>query len=402
MKKATIAILICAALLSVVLPVFDDFTNTPAEGWGIEVFLNDSDIPDYYPDGFWGSFDLPGQALSVFNDVWNSYEHEDGSPFDDIGWNAILYDERYIPKASYWYNSETGHLVRHVNLYTYALRFEGIKPVLYKKKKIVRSFTVVSGVDKEKLDEIVAHYKRSVDIDSSIIVRRTKFDPDDSGREPGYVDLSRTNHFKSYRIEEYPDVPAAVIEYLKAHHNWSAIDDVHFIKNDAERRVYGLNVRVRWDETHDRIYVIEYDATADIIYSSEFENIDPDNGAKSSPLYDDIYIIPKLRKEAEKIFPISDYYFGFDYIIMDYLPDDIRISHPPAGTTYAEFAENFSDDDFHIAMRFRQLSENVDFDIEATKEFMIEHLIDELSVITFDSYVYFQRTGVTVTVNDWS
>lgn len=331
MKKATIAILICAALLSVVLPVFDDFTNTPAKGWGIEVFLNDSDIPDYYPDDFWGSFKLPGQALSVFNDVWNSYEHEEGNPFySDLVFDAKLKyeNENHSFKDSYLYNSETGHLARHVNLYSYALRFEGIKPVLYKKKKIVRSFTVVSGVDKEKLDEIVVHYKRSVDIDSSIIVRRTKFDPDDSGREPGYVDLSCTNHIKSYGIEEYPDVPAAVIEYLKTHHNWSAIDDVHFIKNDAERRVYGLNVRVRWDETHDRIYVIEYDATADIIYSSEFEDIDPDNGAKSSPLYDEIYILPKLRKEADKIFPISDYYHESGSIILSYLTYDYGILHP--------------------------------------------------------------------------
>ena len=403
MKKAAIIILICAALLSVLLLVFEDFANAPPEGWGITVFLNDSNIPDYYPNTFWNAFVLPGQSLSVFKDVWDSYKHEEGSPFygDVVNDAQLEYEDiNHSYRDRFCYNSETGHLARHFMRHTFALRFEGIKPVLYKKTKYYVSFTVVSGDDKEKLDEIVEYYKRSVAIDSSIIVERTKSDPDDSNREPGYVDLSRTVHVSGYRAEEYPDAPDAVINYLKTHHHWSAIDCVRYRQNDTERRVYYIKVRVRWDETHDRIYVIEYDETADIIYSSEFEDIDPDNGAKSSQLYDEIYILPKLRKEADKIFPISRYYHGSDSIKLDYLPDDSCISHPPAGTTYAEFAKNCSDNDCRIEMSLRQISENVDIDIEAVKEFMIEHLIDEISVRKFDGYyVDFHRTGDTVIVN---
>ena len=404
MKKISIIILILAAVLAVVLLVFDRIEIKHDYDASIIVTLLDSAVPEYYRSSMnhshsfydcYNNFFIPkDKEIETIYSVWHSYRHESGWPFSSKRDNDFFLNVNNDTSESFYYNSDTGYLYRSAYISQTHLVFKNIKPVFEKTFKTVESYSLISGEDKDKLDAIVADYRRCLFFYSSIILERTSFDPDTSEGKSG-IDLSHTLYIR-HSEGKIPEIPEAVAEYLKKHHTWCAVDSVRSFKDSEYKNesVYILNIRVRWDETHDRIYVLEYDAQSGAFYSSEFEDIDPENGAKYSPFYDEIFICPKIRKEAESVFPAEQYFSYYGSVELDYLPDDPSVTHIPAGMTYAEFAENCSDDDVEIQMNMYQKSDGAEIDLDAVKEFMVKWHIDYIKVVDMDrNYLWLRRKG---------
>ncbi len=402
MKKTSIIILILAAVLAVVLLVFDRIEIKHDYNASIKVTLLESAVPEYYRSSINNSHDVfdhygffvpKDEEIETFHSVWHSYEHESGWPFSPKkDYDLTLYVENGT-NESFYYNSDTGYLCRSVEISHTVLEFEIIKPVFKKTFDEFESYSLVSGEDKDKLDAIVAEYRKGLYLYSSIILERTLFDPDSSEGKSG-IDLSSTFYIPDSE-GRIPEIPEPVTEYLKKHYRWCAVDSVRTFnewgyKNDS---VYILNIRVRWDETHDMIFVLEYDAQSGALYSSEFEDIDPENGAKYSPFYDEIFICPKIRKVAESVFPAEQYSSYYGSVVLYYLPDDPYIRHIPVGMTYAEFEENCSDEDIEIKLNMFSETDGAEFDLDAVKEFMVIYHIDYNNVKDYDNYIGLRRQG---------
>ena len=397
MKKISIIILILAAVLAVVLLVFNIAINKQDDERRITVSLMRSNVPDYYRGSNYNYIYLTptDEEIAVFRKVFDSYDHESGWPFNSklrADLSLSVTKGRY---EHFVYNSETGHLALESSFYKTVLRFEKYRPVFRKERDYyVESYTIVSGDDKDKLDAIVAKYRIGISVFSSIILERTLFDTESSEGESG-IDLSRTFYLPDSK-GRIPEIPEVVTEYLKQRYHWCSVDlvrtfDDYGYINDS---VYILNIRVHWDETHDRIFVLEYDEESGALYSSEFEDIDPENGAKYSPFYDEIFICPKIRKEAESVFPAEQYSSYYGSVVLNYLPDDPSVTHIPAGMTYAEYAENCSDEDIEIRMNMYSESDDVEIDLDAVKEFMVKWHIDCIHVEDPDgNYFNLRRKG---------
>ena len=400
MKKAAIIILIAAAVFSVILLALSGAESKPYKKQLFQVSLLRSSIPEYYRRSYYYHFIPADEEIAAFRAAWNSSGHTSVDPF-----YTKLDNDAYFSLSgggmseSFSYNSETGHLMRRIFGTRTEFKFENYRPILKRTNRTDESYTIVSGENKDKLDAIVAKYKKGLPFLSSIILERTGFDPDLSESGSG-IDLSQTLYIPDSK-GVVPQIPEAVINYLKKHHARAAVDSVRTFENKEieykNESVYVMNIRVPWDETHDRIYVLEYDALSGALYSSEFEDVDPENGAKYSQDYDEIFICQKIRKEAESVFPMEEYHSYFGCVVLDYLPDDPSIKHTPAGMTYAEYEKNCSDEDFEIRMNMCQKSEGVEVDLEAVKAFMIEWLIDSVHVESSDGeYFLLRRIGTTV------
>ena len=407
MKKISIIILILAAVLAVVLLVVNGIEKDHVDEGTIDVGLLDSYVPEYYGRQKFKEFILTDDEITVLHSVWDSNGHENVYPnfviLKDLDARFYVSNGKSNTYEFFTYNSETGYLTRRVSISKTVFKFEKMRPVFEKRYSDIESYTIVSGENKDKLDEIVAKYRIGVSPYSSVILERTLFAPDSSeGKRE--IDLSSTFYIPDSE-GRIPEIPEAVTEYLKMHYYWCAVDSVRTFENSEYKNdsVYILNIRVHWDETHDRIYVLEYDAQSDAFFSSEFEDIDPENGAKYSPFYDEIFIWPKIRKDAESIFPSEKFGSNFGYVKLDYLPDEPSIKHIPVGMTYMEYVENCSDEDFEIGMNMYQKSLGMEIDLDAVKEFMVKWNIDYIQLFLMEgddllllrqgNWVYEDRSG---------
>ena len=310
MKKATVAILAAAVIFSAVLMFLYPAANVLHGDWVIGASCRKAEgtVGYYAPRQLGRTVPFPSDELEILFHVWDSAKKEPGGLKNTI--DVIVFDRTGDSGIAFYYDSAEGILYRLVRTERFFFDFRK-KPFFRLDSDVSASYAVLSGAERDRIDTVFDKYIRSAPVKSSVIVERTGLDRDGSVRSEGCVDLSRTV-FTPDHDGNVPNIPQAALDYLKKSRNWSAIDEIRTVPdgdNGLETgeysvgTVYRMTVRTRWDEIHDRLFVLEYDEQNDRLYSSEYEDIDPGNGRKDSPFYDEIYICPGLRKEAEAVFP---------------------------------------------------------------------------------------------------